>query len=74
MSNYLQNVDESQALTILVSYLAEGALEWWIVFKETEEGRLIQGWKTLKDAFARRFDALNKEKFAREKLAKRKKN
>ena len=70
MSNYLQNVEESQALTIAVSYLAEGAHEWWIVFKETEEGRTIQGWNALKDALVGRFDTLNKEKVARDKLAK----
>ena len=70
MSNYLQNVDESQALTIAVSYLAEGAHEWWIVFKETEEGRNIQGWSSLKNALVGRFDTLNKEKVARDKLAK----
>ena len=70
MSNYLQNVHEFQALTIAVSYLAEGAHEWWIFFKETEEGRTIQGWSSLKDALFGRFDTLNKEKVARDKLVK----
>ena len=70
MSNYLQNTEDHQALTIAISYLADGAHEWWIVFKETELGRSIKTWPDLKAALVSRFDILNKEKIARDKLAK----
>ena len=32
MSNYLSTVEEDKALPIAVSYLSEGAHEWWIIF------------------------------------------
>ena len=35
-SNYLRNLEDHQALTIAISYPAEGAHEWWIAFKEAE--------------------------------------
>ena len=70
MSNYLSTVEEDKALPIAVSYLSEGAHEWWIVFKETEEGKKVHTWKDLKSALASRFETLNKEKVARDKLAK----
>ena len=70
MSNYLTNVDDTRALPIAVSYLVDGAHEWWIVFKDTEEGQSISTWSALKNALISRFDTLNKEKIARDKLAK----
>ena len=70
MTNYLQNVEDHQALTIAISYLTDGAHEWWIVFKETESGQSVNTWPDLKAALISRFDILNKEKIARDKLAK----
>ena len=70
MSNYLQGVEDHQGLTIAISYLADGAHEWWIVFKETESGQSIKTWPDLKAALISRFDILNKEKIARDKLAR----
>lgn len=57
-------------MNIAISYLHGSAHEWWIVYKETEEGRIIGTWPSLKDALISRFETLNKEKVARDKLAK----
>ena len=46
------------------------AHEWWIVFRETEQGKTIQTWSQLQPALIKRFDTLNKVKIARDKLAK----
>ena len=70
---HIQNVEDHQALTIAISYLADGAHEWWIVFKETEPGLSVKTWPDLKAALVSRFDILSKEKIARDKLAKWKK-
>ena len=70
VSNYVGSTDPSSALTIAVSYLEGTAHEWWIVFRETEEGKAIQTWPQLQPALIKRFDTLNKVKIARDKLAK----
>ena len=70
MTNYLRHVEESEALAIAVSYLYEGAHEWWIAFAETDEGKNVRSWTDLKNALVSRFDTINKEKIARDKLAK----
>ena len=68
MSNYLCNVQESQAMTIAVSYLQGTAHEWWINYKDTEDGKDISTWIQPKQALASRFDTLNKQKIARDRL------
>ena len=68
MSNYFSSAEEYKTLTIMVSYLFEGAREWRIAFKETEEGRKIHNWQDLKSPPASRFEILNKEKVAWDKL------
>ena len=70
MDNFLRNIDPEQALPIAVSYLEDGAHEWWIVFKESEIGKQITNWNELRESVISRFDTLNKEKVARDKLAK----
>ena len=68
MSNYLSEVSEPQAMSIAVSYLQGTAHEWWIKYQLTEDGKAIETWPQLKDALVSRFDTLNKEKIARDKL------
>ena len=46
------------------------AHEWWIVFSKTSDGEGVQSWETLKQALVYRFETLNKEKIARDKLAR----
>ena len=70
MSNYLQKIADPEAMSIAVSYLQDNAHEWWIKFKDTEEGRVISTWAQLKHGLISRFDTLNKEKVARDKLAR----
>lgn len=70
MDNYLRNVSDEEALKIAVSYLHDSAHEWWMVYQSCEEGRTIDTWSALKEALVARFDVLNKEKIARDKLAK----
>ena len=70
MDNYLRNMDPPEALPIAVSCLEDGAHEWWIVFKESQEGKQITDWNGLRSSIISRFDTLNKEKVARDKLAK----
>lgn len=69
MDNYLQNMSDEEALNIAVSYLHDGAHEWWMVYQQSE-GSSVRTWSALKEALVARFDVLNKEKIARDKLAK----
>ena len=41
MSNYLCHVEEARAISIAVSYLQGTAHEWWIKYKDTEDGKDI---------------------------------
>ncbi len=70
MNNYLAGTSDDDALAITISYLHGPAHEWWIVYKETEDGRNVTTWSTLKEALIARFETLNKENIARDKLAK----
>ena len=70
MSNYLQKITDSEAMSIAVSYLQETVNQRWIKFRATDGGLEITTWPQLKDALVSRFDTLNREKFARDKLAK----
>ncbi len=70
ITNYVGSTDPRNALIIAVSYLDGPAHEWWIVFRETDEGKAIQTWPELQPALIKRFDTLNKVKIARDKLAK----
>ena len=70
MSNYLGNTTDIDSLPIAVSYMTGSAHEWWIVYKNTAEGRTVTSWSRLKEGLVKRFDALNKEKIARDKLAR----
>ena len=70
MSNYLRDVNEPQAMSIAVSYLQSTAHDWWIKYQLTEDGKNVETWPQLKDALIARFDTLNKEKIARDKLAR----
>lgn len=70
MDNYLQGTEGTTAMSIALSYLSNGAHEWWMVHQKTEDGRVIHTWADLKIALVKRFETLNKEKIARDKLAK----
>ena len=70
MSKYIQNLGNHQALTIAISYLADRGHEWWIFFQETASDQSIKTRPDLKAALVLRFEILNKEKIAKEKLAK----
>ena len=70
MTNYVGDPNDPRALAIAVSYLHGTAHEWWLGFKDSEEGRQITTWAQLQDALIRRFETLNKIKIARDKLAR----
>lgn len=70
MDNYLEDATENDSLPLAISYLAGAAHEWWIVFRESDEGKQVQSWSNLRKALISRFDTLNKEKVARDKLAR----
>lgn len=70
MDNYVRGTDDQTSLSIALSYLSGNAHEWWIVFQKTEEGQSIHGWGDLRGALVQRFETLNKEKIARDKLAR----
>ena len=53
-----------------INYLEGPAHEWWIGYKETEEGQQINTWPLINEALIRRFESLNRVKIARDKLAK----
>ena len=70
MNNYVLNQPEPLALSIAVSYLDGPAHEWWIAYKESEEGKHVATWSALRHALRQRFETLNKVKIGRHKLAK----
>ena len=70
MENYLGNVRGAGSVQVALSYLTGNAHEWWIVYENSEEGRNVHTWEELKDALVKRFEALNRENIARDKLAR----
>ena len=70
MDNYLVGSDDVGSMNIALSYLAGNAHEWWIVYSKTPEGTTVQSWTALRLCLIQRFETLNKEKIARDKLAK----
>ena len=70
MENYLGNASGSDAFKIALSYLTGSAHEWWIVHEKTPEGQAVKSWIELKNSLVQRFETLNKEKIARDKLAR----
>ena len=59
-----------QALNVAVNYLQDTANEWWIGCKEIEDGRQVSTLLKLGESLIGRFEALNKFKIARDKLAR----
>lgn len=70
MENYLRDTPLRDTIHIAASYLEGSAHEWWIVHQSTEQGRAMNDWSGLRDALIKRFEPVNKEKAARDKLAK----
>ena len=70
LNNYIGNEHNPHALSVAVSYLQGPAHEWWLGYKETEEGSQVKTWVKLQQALIGRFEARNKTKIARDKLAK----
>jgi len=70
MDNYLANATDDDSLQLAVSYLSGAAHEWWIVYQKTDDGSEIKTWNCLRKAIISRFETLNKEKVARDKLAR----
>ncbi len=70
MTNNPASAPEQQNVSIAIRNIDGHAPQWWIVHKESEKGRNIASWPELKDALINRLEALNKEKVARDKLAK----
>lgn len=70
MDNYLGQDRGMESLYVALSYLSGSAHEWWIVHEKSPEGQNIRTWGHFKDALVQRFETLNKEKIARDKLAK----
>ena len=70
MDNYLGDHNDADSMNIALSYLTGNAHEWWIVFSKTGHGSVVNSWHGLKEALFHRFETLNKEKIARDKLAR----
>lgn len=70
MDNYIAGCHGIMGMNITLSFLVEHAHEWWIVYSHTEDGRMVQFWEGLRNALTMRFETLNKEKIARDKLAR----
>lgn len=70
MDNYLTTASPEESLPIAVSYLEGSAHEWWIAYQSTPEGSIVTSWIDLRSALLKRFQPLNKQKAARDKLAK----
>lgn len=70
MDNYLGDSNDESSLQLAVSYLSGPAHEWWIIYKLSDDGKEVKSWSTMKKALISRFDTLNKEKVARDKLAR----
>lgn len=70
MNFYLTNCLPDDALFISVSYWEGNTHKWWISYQATPEGQQIYTWEELRAAVLKLFQSLNKEKLARDKLAK----
>ena len=70
MDNYFDPASGPDALNVPVSHSDGNANEWRIAYSQTREGKNLAVWKQLKEALIDLFQSLNKEKAAREKLAK----
>ena len=70
MDHYVWNISPSTAFNIAISYLSGNPHEWWIFYQHSEEEKVIDEWPGLREALTRRFHTLNREKIARDKLAK----
>ena len=70
MDNYLAGTNEIDSLNIALSYLSGNAHEWWIVHSKSTDGSIVKSWTNLRAALLKRFETLNKEKIARDKLAR----
>jgi len=70
VNKYFDNEQNPQAITVAVIYLHGAAHEWLLGYKETEEGKQVTTWPQLQEAPIGRFETLNKNKLARDKLAR----
>ncbi len=70
VNNYVGNEQNPQALNVAVSYLRGAAHEWWIGYKETEQGIQVTTQPLLQEEFIGRFETLNKIKIAQDTLAR----
>lgn len=70
VTNCIGSDQNPQAFSVAIIYIECTAHEWRIGFKGTEDGQRISTWPSLKEAFVRRFESLNRVKIARDKLAK----
>lgn len=70
MDNYIGDATPEEALNLAISYLSGAAHEWWIMYHITDEGKEVTTWEQMKKSLTLRFDTLNKEKVARDKLAR----
>lgn len=69
MDNYLRDCTDTEGLALALIYLSGPAHEWWIAHQNTENWQTINTWSGLKIALITRFEVLDKEKIARDKLA-----
>lgn len=61
MNSYSEDASDCNCLPLAVSYCTGAGHDWWILFKESYNDRLVQTWKDLKNALVSRFHTLNKE-------------
>ena len=69
LSNYIGIEQNPHSMNVAVSYLQGTAHEWWLGYKETEDGSQVNTWTRLQQALIERFETRNKRKIARDKLA-----
>ena len=67
MDDYVRDIDPSTSFNIVVSYLSGNSHEWWIVYWNSKDGKVIDGCQGLREALTRRFGTLIRGKITRDK-------
>ena len=56
LNNYIGTEQNPYSMNITVSYLQGSADEWWLGYKETEDGRQVNTWTQLQQDLFDRFE------------------
>ena len=62
LNNYIGSEENLHSMNVAVSYLQGSAREWWLEYKETEDGKQVNTWTQLQQALIDGFETRNRSK------------